>query len=47
MITKWETSACVAIDISLELTYENLQESKCKFKCHKPQRVNLHPKEER
>jgi hypothetical protein len=30
MITKRETSACVAI--SLELTYENLQESKCKFK---------------
>jgi hypothetical protein len=32
MITKRETSACVAINISLELTYENLQESKCKFK---------------
>jgi hypothetical protein len=31
MITKRETSACVAINISLELTYENLQESKCKF----------------
>jgi hypothetical protein len=31
MITKRETSACVAINISLELTYENQQESKCKF----------------
>jgi hypothetical protein len=31
MITKRETSACVAINISLEPTYENLQESKCKF----------------
>jgi hypothetical protein len=30
MITKRETSACVTNDISLELTYENLQESKCK-----------------
>ena len=29
MITKRETSACVTNDISLELTYENLQESKC------------------
>ena len=27
-----ETSACVAINISLEFTYENLQESKYKFK---------------
>ena len=32
MITQRETSACVAINISLELTYENLQESMCKFK---------------
>ena len=32
MITKRETSACVAINISLEPTYENLQESKCKVK---------------
>ena len=32
MITKRETSACVATNISIELTYENLQESKCKFK---------------
>ena len=31
MITKRETSACITNDISLELTYENLQESKCKF----------------
>jgi hypothetical protein len=31
MITKRETSACVAINISLELTCENLQESKCKL----------------
>jgi hypothetical protein len=44
MITQKETSACVTNDISLELTYENLQESKCK-----PQAswVTLHPKEER
>ena len=32
MITKRETSACVAINISLEPTYENLQERKCKVK---------------
>ena len=32
MITQRETSACVTNDISLELTYENLQESKCMFK---------------
>jgi hypothetical protein len=32
MITKRETSACVANEISLELTYGNLQESKCMFK---------------
>jgi hypothetical protein len=31
MFTKRETSACVAINISLEVTYENLQESNCKF----------------
>ena len=31
MITKRETSACVATNISLEFTYESLQESKCKF----------------
>lgn len=31
MITKRETSACVVLNISLELTYEKLQESKCKF----------------
>ena len=30
MITKRETSACVTNDISLEPTYEILQESKCK-----------------
>jgi hypothetical protein len=42
MITQRETSACVTNDISL--TYENLQESKCK-----PQAswVTLHPKEQR
>ena len=44
MITKRETSACVTNDISLELTYENLQESKCKPQAS---RVTLHPKEER
>jgi hypothetical protein len=46
MIIKRETSACVINDISLELTYGNLQESKCMLK---PQasRVALHPKEER
>jgi hypothetical protein len=33
MITKKrETSACAASNISLESTYENLQESKCKVK---------------
>jgi hypothetical protein len=32
MITKRETSACVAINISLKPTYGNLQESKCMFK---------------
>jgi hypothetical protein len=32
MITKGETSACVAFNISLKPTYENLQESKCKVK---------------
>jgi hypothetical protein len=32
MITKRETSACVTNDISLELTYENLQDSQYKFK---------------
>jgi hypothetical protein len=37
MITKRETSACVTNDISLELTYGNLQENKCMFKSHKPQ----------
>jgi hypothetical protein len=44
MITEGETSACVTNDISFELSYKNLQESKCK-----PQatRVTLHPKEER
>jgi hypothetical protein len=31
MITKRETSACVADDISLEHIYENLQESECMF----------------
>jgi hypothetical protein len=30
MITQMETSACVTNEISLELTYENLQESNCK-----------------
>ena len=44
MITKRETSACVTNDISLELTYENRQESKCKPQAS---RVALHPKEER
>jgi hypothetical protein len=44
MITKSETSTCVANDISLELTYENLQESECKPQAS---RVTLHPKEER
>jgi hypothetical protein len=44
MITKRETSACVTNDISLELTYENLQKSKCKPQAS---RVALHPKEER
>jgi len=29
MITKMETSACVATNISLEFNYENLQERKC------------------
>jgi hypothetical protein len=28
---KRETNACIAINISLELAYENPQESKCKF----------------
>jgi hypothetical protein len=37
-------SACVTNVISLELTYENLQESKCKPQAS---RVSLHPKEER
>jgi hypothetical protein len=32
LIMKRETSACVTNDISLELTYGNLQESKCMFK---------------
>jgi hypothetical protein len=32
LITKRETSACATNDISLELTYGNLQESKCMFK---------------
>jgi hypothetical protein len=41
---KRETSACVTNAISLELTYENLQESKCKSQAS---RVTLHPKEER
>jgi hypothetical protein len=44
MVTPRETSACVTNDISLELTYENLQESKCKPQAS---RVTLHPKEER
>ena len=44
MITKRETSACAAFNISLESTYENLQESKCKPQAS---RVTLHPKEER
>jgi hypothetical protein len=44
MITKKETSACATNDISLELTYENRQESKCKPQAS---RVSLHPKEER
>jgi hypothetical protein len=45
MITPRETSACVTNDISLEPTYENLQESKCKPQASK--RVTLHPKKER
>jgi hypothetical protein len=44
MITKRGTSACVTNDIYLELTYENLQERKCKPQAS---RVTLHPKEER
>jgi hypothetical protein len=44
MITQRETSACVTNNISLELTYENLQENKCKPQAS---RVTLHPKEER
>jgi hypothetical protein len=44
MITQRETSASVTNDISLELTCENLQESKCKLQAS---RVTLHPKEER
>jgi hypothetical protein len=44
MITKRETSACATNDISLELTYENIQESKCNPQAS---RVSLHPKEER
>jgi hypothetical protein len=32
LITKRETRACATNDISLELTYGNLQESKCMFK---------------
>jgi hypothetical protein len=43
MITQIETSACITNNISLELTYENLQESKCKPQAS---RVILHPKEE-
>jgi hypothetical protein len=42
MITKRETSA--TNDISLELTYESRQESKCKPQAS---RVSLHLKEER
>jgi hypothetical protein len=41
MITQRETSACVTNDISLELTCENLQESKCKSQATW---VTLHPK---
>jgi hypothetical protein len=41
MITQRETSACITNDISLELTYENLQESKCKPQASK---VTLHLK---
>jgi hypothetical protein len=44
MITKRETSACVTNNISLELTYENLQENKRKSQAS---RVTLCPKEER
>jgi hypothetical protein len=44
MITKKETGACATNDISLELTNENLQESKCKPQAS---RVTLHPKEEK
>jgi hypothetical protein len=41
MITKKESSACVAINISLEFTYENLQESKCKFNATSLKRLIL------
>jgi hypothetical protein len=44
MITKREASTCATNDISLELTYENRQESKCKPQAS---RVTLHPNEER
>ena len=47
MITKRETSACVATNISIELTYENRQESKCKFNATSLKGFDLHPKEER
>jgi hypothetical protein len=46
MITKRETSASVTNNVSLELTYGNLQKRKCMFKSQ-ASRVTLHPKEER
>jgi hypothetical protein len=47
MITKRETSAYVATNISIELTYENRQESKCKSNATSLKGFDLHPKEER
>jgi hypothetical protein len=44
MITQMEASACVTNDISLELTYENLQVSKCEPQAS---RGTLPPKDER
>ena len=42
MITKMETSACVATNIYIELTYENLQESKCKFNATSLMGIGVH-----
>jgi hypothetical protein len=40
-----ETSACVTNNVSIELTYGNLQKRKCMFKSQ-ASRVTLHPKED-